>query len=84
MAVNLFLRGLKMSEIKFPAIGVAHTPSGPKNCCKKHAVQIVALCNCMGVHIDFEPIFDDRECTNCQNEAKMKKGKRTQSLHLRN
>jgi hypothetical protein len=62
-----------MSEIKFPAIGVAHTPKGQTNCCKKHAAQIVALFNCMGAHVQFEPIFDDRECKNCQNEEK--KGK---------
>ena len=73
-----------MSEIKFPAIGVAHTPNRPTSCCKKHAAQIVALCNCMGTYIHFEPTFDDRECEICQNKEKKKKGKRAQSLHLRN
>jgi hypothetical protein len=83
MTVNLTLKGLKMSEKKLPAIGIAHTPNGPTNCCKKHAAQIVALCNCLGVFIYFEPTFDDRECAICQNKEKKNNGKRAQSLHLR-
>jgi hypothetical protein len=59
-----------MEKVKFPAICVAHTPSGPTNCCEKHATQVVALFNHLGAHVHLEPIFDDLECKNCQNEAK--------------
>ena len=48
--------------IKRPVVRVAHTPSGPTNCCEKHATKIVALFNHLGVRVHLEPLFDDREC----------------------
>jgi len=60
-----------MSKIKYPAICVAHTPSGPTNCCESHASKVVALYNFMGAHVHLEPILgDDLECDNCLNEKK--------------
>jgi len=60
-----------MDKARFPAICVAHTPSGPTNCCQDHAIKVVALFNFMGSHVHLEPILgEDVECNNCLNESK--------------
>jgi len=58
-----------MEKPKYPAICIAHTPSGPTYCCAKHAKKIVALFNFMGAHVHIETISDNVECQNCLNEA---------------
>ena len=62
----------KIEGIKFPAICIVHTTSGPTPCCADHAKQVVALFNFIGAHVHIEATFDDVECQNCINEAKKK------------
>ena len=59
------------NEIKYPAPFVAHWATGPVDCCKEHANQLVGLGNFMGTHVAVtNNANEDAQCTNCINEQK--------------
>jgi hypothetical protein len=58
------------AKTKFPAIYTAHCPSGPVDCCEKHAGDIRGLYSVLGCHIGFNPAPKGAECINCVNEHK--------------
>lgn len=49
-----------------------HTPSGPTNCCVKHARQLEGLMRMLGAHTAATKAPDGAVCENCENEAKAK------------
>lgn len=54
-----------------PANCVVHWPSGPVNCCERHARELKSLGNFMGAHVVVTaPPPAGAECGNCVNEAK--------------
>ena len=68
-------------DFKFPAVYMAHTPSGPiYTCadhavymaytCADHAIKITALLSFMGAYVVLTPAPDGSQCCNCVNEAK--------------
>jgi len=57
------------TEIKFPATITVHWPTGPTDCCEKHARELVGLGNFMGSHIAQTHAVEGAECQNCINEA---------------
>ena len=57
--------------IKFPATRTVHWPSGPVDCCEKHARQLAGLNEALGGgHIAHTHAPEGAECVNCVNEAK--------------
>lgn len=59
-----------MTDIEHPATCVAHWPSGPTNCCEKHARELVGLGRFMGTHVPVTTLLTPSSCDNCVNEAK--------------
>ncbi len=57
-------------EKKYPATCVVHWPTGPVNCCEKHAKGIIKLGNHLGSHIVATKLTEKAECSNCVNENK--------------
>lgn len=56
-----------MSE-KYPATVVVHWPTGPVDCCERHAEELVALGNFLGVHTAVTKAEEGAECSNCVSE----------------
>jgi hypothetical protein len=59
-----------MDEPKYPAVFTMHTPSGPTDCCVKHARAVENLFRFMGAHVNATKAPDGAQCANCINEAK--------------
>jgi len=58
-----------MGETLFPALYTVSTPSGPTDCCERHAGALVALMRFMGALAVATPAQPGAECANCANEA---------------
>lgn len=59
-----------MEEFRFPTTHRVHWPTGPVDCCKKHAAKLVKVGSIMGYVIavtELDP-EDWGECINCINE----------------
>lgn len=60
-----------MTDSSFPATHIAHWPTGPVNCCERHANDLVKLSNFLGSHLAVTiPAEDGSTCKNCENEAR--------------
>ncbi len=61
-----------MSEEKkiFPATRKVHWPSGPVDCCDKHAAQLDAMHNFLGActPLVHTRVKEGATCSNCENE----------------
>lgn len=69
----MHVAGGEMSdELKFPATGMSHGPSGATPTCDRHAGMFSALFGFMGGHTNRTVLTEPMECTNCLNEAKAK------------
>jgi hypothetical protein len=56
--------------MKFPAVVVVHTPTGPINACREHANMAANLYAAMCAHTNETPLEEPAECTNCINSSK--------------
>lgn len=61
-----------MSNIKYPATQIVHTPSGPTNACDAHAVKALNLFRFLGCHVVSTELPEPAECDNCTNDNKDK------------
>ena len=59
-------------ELKFPATGMSHTPSGATPTCDRHARGVANLFAMLGASTNRTVLPEPMECTNCVNEAKAK------------
>lgn len=56
---------------EYPATRTVHWPSGPVDCCDKHAQQLMTMNEALGGgHIAHTYPPEGAECVNCINEAK--------------
>jgi len=55
-------------ETKYPATITVHWPTGPVDCCEKHAKELVGLSNFLGSHIVQTHAKEGSICCNCKNE----------------
>jgi hypothetical protein len=64
---------VKPEQIKsYPATMMVHTASGPTPACHEHAEQIARLFRFLGSHVNATVLLEEKECSNCVNEAKSK------------
>jgi len=56
--------------VPFPAMYIAHWPSGPVACCEDHARGIQKLGSFMGTHVAITNAGPGAQCGNCLNESK--------------
>ena len=61
--------------MEYPATRIVHWPTGPVYTCENHARQLVGMANFLGTHVGVEITTEEKECTNCVNEAKAKERK---------
>ena len=52
-----------------PATHKVHWPTGPVDCCEKHAQELIGLGNFLGSHIVATEAEEGAHCTNCLNET---------------
>lgn len=57
-------------KIKYPATCVVHWPTGPVNCCEKHAKSLVIAGNYLGGHVVVTKLTEKAECSDCVSENK--------------
>lgn len=55
-------------ETEYPATKTVHWPTGPVNCCEKHAADLVALADILGNYVAITDSPEGLECRNCVNE----------------
>lgn len=60
---------MKKPETKYPATCTVYWPTGPVNCCDKHARALVGLSTMLGSHVGVTKLEDVAECSNCKNES---------------
>lgn len=63
----------KRIKLKFPATRVVHWATGPVHCCEQHAKGLLVIGGILGGHTPVTPSDGLHECSNCVNEAKVKK-----------
>lgn len=57
-------------ESEHKATKTVHWPSGPVNCCDKHAHELTFMAKFLGSHVGVTLAPDDAVCSNCVNEAR--------------
>lgn len=63
---------MKTEKLKHPTTKIVHWPTGPVQCCDKHADEVVKLGSFMGAYTPVSYDHSPTECKNCVNENKDK------------